>query len=364
VNDLLALLVAAAMVVGNGFFVAAEFALISARRDRVEPVAAGSGPVARAGRTVLRATGQLPRMLAGSQLAITVFSLLLGRLGEPAVTRLLEQPLRAVGLPEGVADPVGFAVALLVVVVAHMVLGETVPRNIALAGPERAALILVPPLSLFSTAVRPVTALFVLIARGVLRVLRVRPRDELEAGFTSGELADLIAESQREGLLDPAESARLTRTLSAIGATVADVLVPRDELVSLPPQPRVDDVTAAVAATGFSRFPVRSPAGGTWLGYLHVKDVLDLLDRGPVDGGPVDGGPEPGGVLVPPQRVRGLPEVRADARLDSAVATLRTSRAHLARAVDPRGRTVGLVALEDLVEAFVGTVRDATHRGV
>jgi CBS domain containing-hemolysin-like protein len=358
-NDLLALLAAAALIIGNGFFVGAEFALISVRRDRLDTMATGRGPTARAARTVLRAMGQLPRMLAASQLAITVFSLLLGRLGEPAVAHLVERPLTAVGLPEPAVTTIAFAGSLLLVVVAHMLLGEMVPRQIALAGPERAAMLLVPPFLLFTTAVRPAIALFILMARGVLRLLRVRPRDELEAGFTSGELAELIAESQREGLLDAAESVRLIRTLSAIGATVSDVLVPQP--VSLPPQPRVSDVTAAVAATGFSRFPVRSPADGTWTGYLHVKDVLDLLDLpagGTDNGSPADSAP------VPPQRVRGLPEVRADARLDAAVATLRASRAHLARAVDSRGTTVGLVALEDLVEAFVGTVRDATHRGV
>jgi CBS domain containing-hemolysin-like protein len=366
-NDLLALLAAVALIVGNGFFVGAEFALISVRRDRLDTMAAGSGRTARAARTVLRAMGQLPRMLAASQLAITVFSLLLGRLGEPAVAHLVERPLAAVGLPAAAVTAVGVAGSLLLVVVAHMLLGEMVPRQIALAGPERAAMLLVPPFLLFTTAVRPAIALFILLARGVLRLLRVRPRDELEAGFTSGELAELIAESQREGLLDAAESVRLTRTLSAIGATVSDVLVPRDELVSLPPQPRVGDVTAAVAATGFSRFPVRSPADGTWTGYLHVKDVLDLLDADPLASDADDADPgdrTAGGTPVPPQRVRGLPEVRADARLDSAVATLRGSRAHLARAVDARGTTVGLVALEDLVEAFVGTVRDATHRRV
>lgn len=395
-SDLFALLAAVALLAGNGLFVGAEFALISVRRDRLEPVAAGSGPAARAARSVLRATGQLPRMLAATQLAITVCSLLLGRLGEPAVTRLAEGPLRAAGLPPAAATPIGFAGALLLVVVAHMVLGETVPRNIALAGPERAALVLVPPLLLFATAVRPVIALFIVLARGVLRLLRVRPRDELETGFTSTELADLIAESQREGLLDAAEVDRLTRTLTATDTTVSDVLVPRDELVSLPARPRVGDVTAAVAATGFSRFPVRSPGDGSWAGYLHVKDVLDLLDpadapppdttAGPVPADPwtaagargaadeldaADGipdrpvrlGPGPDGATpVPADRIRGLPAVRADARLDAAVATLRSSRAHLARAVDPAGATVGLVALEDLVEAFVGTVRDATHR--
>jgi len=185
----------------------------------------------------------------------------------------------------------------------------------------------------------------------------VRPRAELEAAFTSGELAVLIAESRREGLLDDAETDRLTRTLHAADATVADVLVPRDDLVSLPPQPRVGDVTAAVAATGFSRFPVRSAAGDSWLGYLHVKDVLDLVDDGAGSGtGAADATP------VPPQRIRGLPEVPTIARLDHAVSVLRASRAHLARAIDQAGATVGLVALEDLVEVFVGTVRDATHR--
>ena len=406
VTDLLVLLAAAALLVGNGLFVGAEFALISVRRDRLEPVAAGSGPAAGAARSVLRATGQLPRMLAATQLAITVCSLLLGRLGEPAVTRLVEGPLRALGLPDAAAAPIGFAGALLLVVVAHTVLGETVPRNIALAGPERVALVLVPPLLLFATAVRPVIALFIVLARGVLRLMHVRPRDEIATGFTSAELADLIAESRREGLLDADEVDRLTRTLTATGTTVSDVLVPRDELVSLPARPRVGDVTAAVAATGFSRFPVRSPGDGSWVGYLHVKDVLDLLDPDeppdadparPTTGGP-DGGPdtdppadpwtaatgapddvggrglppdEParlgpgpdGATPVPADRIRGLPAVRADARLDAAVATLRASRAHLARAVDPAGATVGLVALEDLVEAFVGTVRDATHRG-
>jgi magnesium and cobalt exporter, CNNM family len=370
-TELLALLAAVALLLGNGFFVGAEFALISVRRDRLEVLATRSATAARAVRTVLRATAQLPRMLAASQLAITICSLLLGRLGEPAVAHLVERPLTALGLPDAAVDVVGFAGSLLIVVVAHMLLGEMVPRNIALAGPERAALLLVPPFLLFTTAVRPVIALFMLVARAVLALLRVRPRDELAAGFTSGELAELIAESQREGLLDAAESSRLTRTLAAIDATVADVLVPRDELVSLPPRPCVGDVTAAVAATGFSRFPVRSPGDGSWAGYVHVKDVLDLLDRPVEDGGDPGTSPDSGsasfvddGAPVPPNRIRGLPAVRADARLDSAVATLRASRAHLARAVDPAGTTVGLVALEDLVEAFVGTVRDATHRGV
>jgi CBS domain containing-hemolysin-like protein len=342
-NDLLALLAAVALLGANAFFVGAEFALISARRDRLEAMAA-AGTVA--ARTVLRAEAQLSRMLAASQLGITISSLLLGRLGEPAVAHLIERPLGWIGMPEALLHPIAFAVSLAIVVVAHILLGEMVPKNIAIAGPERAAVWLVPPFLVFTTVMRPLIELFNMIANGVLRLIGVEPRDELEASFTPGELANLIAESGREGLLAADESRRLVRTLSSTEATVADVVVPTAELVSLPDTPTVGDVAQAVAETGYSRFPVRAPDAGL-AGYLHVKDVLDLVD-------------DPS-TAVPAGRVRRLPEVPTAVRLDEALAVLRRAHAHLGRAVDPRGETVGLVAMEDLVEAYVGEVRDATH---
>jgi len=342
-NDLLALLAAVALLAANAFFVGAEFALISARRDRLEAMAGSGTPGAR---TVLRAGTDLSRMLAASQLGITICSLLLGRLGEPAVAHLIEAPLEWVGLPAVVLEPIAFAVSLAIVVVAHILLGEMVPKNIAIAGPERTAIWLVPPFLVFTTVMRPLIGLFNVLANGVLRLLGVQPRDELETAFTTGELADLIAESSREGLLDDDQSRRLTRTLSSAEATAADVLVPRAELVTLPSRPTVGDVALLVADTGFSRFPLLTP-DGRLAGYLHVKDILDLVD-------------DPY-AAVPAERVRGLPEVPADARLDEALAVLRRSRAHVGRAVDRRGETVGVVAMEDLVEHYVGEVRDATH---
>jgi CBS domain containing-hemolysin-like protein len=198
----------------------------------------------------------------------------------------------------------------------------------------------------FTTVMRPLIELFNIIANGVLRLLGVEPRDELEASFTSGELADLIAESGREGLLADDESRRLTRTLSSAEATIADVLVPVPEVVTLPAEPTVGDVARAVSETGFSRFPVRALDGGL-AGYLHVKDILDLVD-------------DPA-AAVPAPRVRTLPEVPTSMRLDEALAVLRRARGHLGRAVGPRGETAGLVAMEDLVEHYVGEVRDATH---
>ena len=342
-TDILALLAAVVLLACNAFFVGAEFSLVSARRDRLEAMA-GAG-VAGA-RTVLGASGDLSRMLAASQLGITICSLLLGRLGEPAVAHLIERPFLWAGLPEAVLEPVAFAISLGIVVIAHILLGEMVPKNIAISGPERTAIWLVPPFLVFTTAMRPLINLFNFLANGVLRLMGVEPRDELEAAFTSGELADLIAESGREGLLDHEESSRLTRTLNSVQATVADVVVPLADLVTLPARPTVGDVAEVVARTGFSRFPLRGP-DRRFTGYLHVKDILDLID-------------DPA-AAVPPQRIRALPEVAVDARLDEALAVLRRPGAHLGRAVDRGGHTVGLVTLEDLIEHVVGTVRDGTH---
>jgi CBS domain containing-hemolysin-like protein len=346
VNEVWMLLLAAVLLAGNAFFVGAEFAMITARRDRMEALA--DAGVRRAG-TVVRAAGELPLLIAGAQLGITVCSLGLGALGEPAVERLLAAPMEALNVPTPVVRGVSFAVALALVVTLHTVLGEMVPKNLAIAGPERSALWLVPVHYGFCRFSRPVLYLFTLASRGVLRLLGVRPREELESSFTPDDLAHLLGESRREGLLDDAEHRRLAKALSSAAQTVADVLVPVERLTTVPEAPTVGDVAAAVARTGFSRFPLRS-ADGRLVGYLHVKDVLDLA------------GAE-SGTAVPRSRVRGLPELPADARLDDALAALRRAQSHLARAVGPDGATLGVVALEDLVEEYVGTVRDATHVG-
>lgn len=342
----LALFITVLLVLGNAFFVGAEFAVITARRDRLETLAEEGKTRAR---MAVRAGHELPLLIAGAQLGVTVCSLGLGALAEPAVSDLLERPFDALGVSSAVVHVVGFAIALGIVTTLHTMLGEMVPKNLALAGPERAAMWLVPVHFAFCRFTRPLLSVFTALANAALTVLRVTPKGELEAAYTPDELASLIAESQEEGLIEGAESQRLVQTLSSAERTVADVLVPLAELTSLPAAPTVGEVTAVIAATGFSRFPLRS-TDGRLVGYLHVKDVLDLLDGDPDD-------------LVPRARVHGLPEVPTDARLDEAVTALRRSSSHLARAVQPDGSVVGVVALEDLVEEYIGTVRDATHVG-
>ncbi|HEY0638067.1 MAG TPA: hemolysin family protein [Pseudonocardiaceae bacterium] len=340
----MSLVVALFLLAGNAFFVGAEFAMLTARRDRMEALAADG--VARA-RVVLRAGRELPLLIAGAQLGITVCSLGLGALGEPAIAHLIEGPLEPLGLPVPLLHAIAFTIALAIVVFLHTVLGEMVPKNLAIAGPEPSALWLVPVHYAFCRLLRPALGLFTLFAHWLLRRFGVEPKDELENAYTSEELSDLLGESRREGLLEDSEHRRLNRTLSSAERTVAEVLVPVERLTTVPEAPTVGDIRDAVARTGFSRFPLRA-ADGRLVGYLHVKDVLDLAgaDRD---------------TPVPRARFRGLPEIPADARLDDALAALRRAQSHVARAVGTTGITLGVVALEDLVEEYVGTVRDATH---
>ncbi|MFC6088426.1 hemolysin family protein [Saccharothrix sp. BKS2] len=331
------------LVAGNAFFVGAEFAIITARRDRLEALAERGSARARA---VIRAGRELPLLIAGAQLGITLCSLGLGALGEPAVAAMLEAPFHGVGVPDAVRHGVAFALALIIVVALHTVLGEMVPKNLAIAGPERTALLLVPAHLWFCRLVAPLLRGFTVVATAVLKRVGVTPREELESAYTRDELALLIQQSRREGLLEDSEHRRLAQTLSSTERTVADVLVPLERITSVSARPTMGEVEAAVSATGFSRFPVRD--GDRLVGYLHVKDVLDIADADP-------------SAQVPPGRVRGLPEVPVDARLAEAVAVLRRAQSHLAQVVSPDGSTHGVVALEDLVEEYVGTVRDGTH---
>jgi CBS domain containing-hemolysin-like protein len=343
-SDALALLATLLLVLGNGFFVGAEFSIITARRDRLEALAEDGQ---RRAEVVIEAGRRLPLLIAGAQLGITVCSLGLGALAEPVVAGLLERPLEPLGVPAAVRHGVAFALALAIVVALHTVAGEMVPKNLAIAGPERVAMLLVPVHYRFCRLVGPVLSLFTAVAQGVLRLMGVVPKDSLESAYTPDELATMIAESRREGLLEDAEERRLTKTLSTTGRTVADVLVPLAAVKTVPYLPTVGDVQAAVTDTGFSRFPVRMP-DGRLNGYLHVKDVLDLA------------GAEPS-TPVPWGRIRGLPELPADCRLDDALAALRRAQSHLGKAVGPDRATLGVVALEDVVEEYVGTVRDTTH---
>ncbi|QCQ91218.1 hemolysin family protein [Rhodococcus sp. SGAir0479] len=350
-NDLLGVLLTVVLLAGNAFFVGAEFALITARRDRLEALHAQGKKRAA---TVIAAGEHLSLMLAGAQLGITICSILLGKVGEPAIAHLIERPMEALGAPEALLHPVGFTIALALVAVLHILLGEMVPKNIAIAGPEKSAMLLVPAHLMFIKVARPLIAFYNISANRILRMLRVEPKDELNATVSAMELSEMIGESHTEGLIDEEEHRRLTQALETEGRTVADVMIRSSQMRTVPfvaGGTTLGAVEEAVVETGYSRYPVRA-ADGALVGYLHLKDVLDLVAD-------ESAGPD---TVIPRSDIRRLPLISVTLQLDDALAALRRAGAHLGAVVDSSAALIGIVALEDLVEEFVGTVRDGTHR--
>lgn len=340
-NELTALTIAAVLLAFNAFFVGAEFAIISVRRTEIEPRAAAGGWAAR---MTLEAMERVSLMMAGAQLGITICSLGLGAVGEPAVAHLIEPAFAAAGLPEHLLHPVALVIALSVVVFLHVVVGEMVPKNIALAGPDRAALALAPPLLLVVRVLHPAIAVLNGIANLSLRAVHVQPREEVASTFTREEVAGLVEQSRDEGLLDEEEHQLLTGALSFEESSVRSVLVPVDSLVTVRSGVTGREVEELSARTGYSRFPVTSGRGEV-VGYLHLKDVLGL--DGP----------------VPRSAVRLLGTVRAEQPLSEVLTAMQRQRAHLARVVDADGAVLGVAALEDVLEQLVGEVRDSNQRG-
>lgn len=332
------------LLIVNAFFVGAEFAVISARRSQIEPRAeAGS----RAAKTALWAMEHATLMLATCQLGITVCSLLILNVSEPAIHHLLEVPLELTHLPAEVVSTIAFIITLTVVSFLHVVLGEMVPKNLSFSVPDRAVLILATPLVAVATVLRPVIVALNAIANGVLRLFRVEPKNEATSAFTVEEVQTIVRTSTREGVLTDA-TGTLSNAFEFTEKIVRDVTVGTDGLVTLPEDATPSDVERAVAQHGFSRY-VLVDGDGEPTGYVHLKDVIDLDD---------DEYDDP----VPPKRIRQLISVFRGAELEDALATLRRSGSHVARVFDEAGSTRGVLFLEDIIEELVGEVQDATRR--
>src|SRR6476469_2176811 len=251
------------LLIGNAFFDGAEFALVSARRTKVEPKAAEGSRVAR---TTLRAMEGLSQMIAACQFGITVCSLRLGAIAEPALAHVIEPLAEAVHLPQAWLHPVAFALALALVIYLHVVLGEMVPKNLALAGPERVAMVLGPPMVAMVTVLKPMVLLLDALANAVVRMLGIQPRSDVISTFTLEEVEAMVDESREAGMLEQGEYERLAGALGFTSRTVADVLLPLDQVETVRRGARASDVEAACAQTGYSRFPVIG-ADGELVGY-------------------------------------------------------------------------------------------------
>ncbi|PPG38004.1 hemolysin family protein [Pseudoclavibacter sp. RFBA6] len=327
------------LLIGNAFFVGAEFAVISAKRSQIEPLAERGS---RAAKTTLWAMEHATLMLATSQLGITVCSLLILNVSEPAIHHLLEIPLGLTALSAELISVIAFAVALVLVTFLHVVFGEMIPKNLAFSVPDRASLLLAPPLVVVSKIFNPIIWSLNTIANGVLRLFKVEPKDEATSTYTLEEVAGIVEQSTREGTLNDT-SGTLAGAFEFTEKRVSDVDVPIAEMVLLPAGARPIDVQKAVAEHGFSRYVVTDERGEP-TSYIHMKDVMDLM------------APDAFTAPIPQKRLRSLVSVSRDAELEDAMAVLRDRGAHVAKALDSEGNVTGLLFLEDVLEVLVGEV--------
>jgi CBS domain containing-hemolysin-like protein len=333
-------LIVVVLLLGNAFFVAGEFALIAARRTVIEPQTAYS----KRARLALAAMEQLPLMIAGAQLGVTVCSLGLGAIAEPALAHVLAGLLDAVHLPTSMAHPVAFVLALVVVVFAHTVIGEMVPKNLTLVGPEQAVLWLGPPMLWFCIATRPLLVFMRWAARQVLRIWRIEAADAVKTVYTAEELAGLVAQARTEGLLDQEEHARITGALALHERTAADAMRPWATVTTVTEDVSPAALEVLATRTGLSRFPVVLRGTRRVAGFVHIKDVLAVTGAARR---------EP----IAATFIRPLPVVPPDRRLAEALLAMRRERRHIVLVTD--GRTpLGLLTLYDVLRAVVGGQRD------
>jgi CBS domain containing-hemolysin-like protein len=337
------LLVAIVLLIANGFFVGAEFALIAVRRTRIEQLAAEGHTRAA---TALASMRELSFMLAGAQLGITMASLGLGFVAEPAVARLIESGLgRVVELPEGLLHSISFVVALGIVVFFHMVVGEMAPKNIAIAEPERSALWLALPMRVYVTVFRPFIYLLNALANAALRLMGVAPRDEVADVHTPEEIATMIAEAGEVGMLEEFKQRLLSGALELGQRDAGAAMVSRTEMTAVPATTTPAEIEHVVLETGHSRIPVYSEDIDHVLGFVHAKDLLRVAD-------------DERDRALRPDLLRQMLIVPESRKLRPLLLDMRRERRHLALVIDEHGGTAGIVTLEDLLEELVGEIRD------
>jgi putative hemolysin len=331
-SDLARMLVIAALVLGNAVFVAAEYTFISARRGRLEERAAKG---ARSAVTALRLMDEPVRFISTAQVGITILGIALGAIGEPLVSSYFEF------LPRGAA----FAISFGVLTYLSVVIGELVPKAIALQKAEALAMVLAIPLDVLSRALMPIVWVLQVSAHAVLRVLRVKPAPAGVIAFTRDDIRQSVAAAEDSGEIATTEEEMLYKVFDFANKEASDVMVARPDVVGLSIEVSPEEALAAVLTSPYTRYPVYRESLDSIVGVLHVRDLVAALNDGLTKAGIED--------LLRPVHI--VPETKDLAAL---LAEFRRMNQHLAVVVDEYGATQGIVTLEDLIEEIVGDIED------
>lgn len=345
-SGLWALLLGLVLLVANGMYVAVEIGLLAVDRARIEELAEAGD---RRARRALHSLRDLTATFTGAQLGITMASLGLGAVAEPAVVHGLEGLLHDAPLSDAVRSAVAFAVGLGVVVFLHMVVGEMVPKNLALARAETTTRLLIGPFTASMALLRPLIRALNATANAILRAVGVEPRDEFGLVRPPQELVLLVREASAQGALSELDAQVLDAVLRLSETPASAVMTPRPDLCALPADAPATAVLDTSARTGYTRFPVYRTELDDVIGLVHVKDVLVRE-------------PEEVSTLHVADLLRPLPVVSERRPLEELLRDMRRDRTHAVLVVDEYGSVAGLVTLEDVIEELVGEIVDEFDR--
>jgi CBS domain containing-hemolysin-like protein len=331
-----------ALVFANGFFVAAEFAIVTVRKTRIDQLIAEGH---RGARAVRRAVTEPDRYIAATQLGITMASLGLGWIAEPALASLIEPPLGFMPVPlaAATAHSIAVVIAFAIITAVEIVFGELTPKWIALERSERVALRVVKPLELFMRAFWPFIRLVHLAARSITRALGIRGRDGHSMVHSEEELKMLVTASQEAGVLEEQEEQMLHRVFGFADLTAGQVMIPRTELVAVQADTTLPDLVPQIARGGHTRLPVYRADLDDLTGTLHIRDVLRAVANQDQH---VTAGSLAREVLAVPETLRA----------DDLLAEMRRRRVREAIVIDEYGGTAGMVTFESLMERIIGEV--------
>ena len=336
----------AILVFANGFFVAAEFAIVTVRKTRIDQLIAEGHRQARA---VRRAVSDPDRYIAATQLGITMASLGLGWIGEPAIAELVHPAVTFLptGIAEATSHTVAVAIAFAIMTALHITIGELAPKTIALERPEATALLVVRPTELFMRAFWPFIRLLNGVGRGIVRLLGLHGAGGHAMVHSEAELKMLVTASQEAGVLEEQEEQMLHRVFDFADLTAAQVMLPRTELVAVEADTSGDDLLRAIGKAGYATIPVYRHDLDNVIGMLHAVDVVKAMGAGRKD-------------MSAESLARETLNIPQGMAADDLLAMLRQRGAREAIVIDEHGGTAGLVTFEWLMERIVGAAGTGT----
>lgn len=334
----LMLILAFVFVLLNAFFVLSEFAIVKIRKSKLEEL---SKDGVKNAKMAYEITNSLDSYLSATQLGITISSLALGWIGEPAVAMLIEKPMNSLFATNStVIHSVSFIISFTFITLLHVVLGELVPKSVAIATPEKSVLFIAKPLHAFWVIFKPFIAVFDFLARGILKLIGIMPAGENEIAHSEEEIKIIVAESLKGGVLDSIETQIIKNAVDFSDTVAKEIMTPRKQMVCLNAQKSYEENYKKVIDSKYTRFPYIDGSKDSVLGMIHIRDILqsDKKDFNKI--------------------VRKILIVPENSSIASILSMMNKERISAALVIDEYGGTSGLITMEDIIEEILGDIND------